>query len=143
MRWESHHLAASLQQMSRLAFDSSLSFRSSVPVSDRGQALSAITLERLTVIAFLHDAGKLHPGFQAKALPPRQWKQPLAGHLHEGAALFRFGGDLAANLCLADLIRWLEGDGTLLLAALAHHGRPFQPHDIRPLIMGSGERHVL
>ena len=34
-----------------------------------GWALSATDIERLGMLVFLHDAGKLHPGFQAKGWP--------------------------------------------------------------------------
>ena len=39
-----------------------------------GRTLSSVDLERLAVIAFLHDVGKLHPGFQAKGWPPGFWR---------------------------------------------------------------------
>ncbi len=89
--------------------------------------LSGCVLDRLAVLAFLHDAGKLHPGFQGKGWPQNVRKPPPAGHVRKGASLFRFGRpeDLARNLCLEDLIRWGIGAGDLLWAALAHHGRPF------------------
>jgi CRISPR-associated endonuclease/helicase Cas3 len=90
-----------------------------------GEPLAPVVLERLAVICFLHDVGKLHPGFQAKGWPEGAWREPLHGHLQEGAAIYSADAppNLAAHLCLDDLIRWgVEFD--LLCAALSHHGRP-------------------
>ena len=54
--------------------------------------LSDIAIARLAVLVFLHDAGKLHPGFQAKGWAPGVWKGPMHGHVAEGAFLYsRFG----------------------------------------------------
>lgn len=91
--------------------------------------LTEIDLSRLAVLAFLHDCGKLHPGFQAKGWPAGLWPAALRGHLREGAAVFMardppFQGRMAEHLCLADLQAWGVGPD-LLLAILAHHGRPF------------------
>jgi CRISPR-associated endonuclease/helicase Cas3 len=46
--------------------------------------LSEIVIARLAVLVFLHDAGKLHPGFQAKGWPLGAWIGPLHGHVAEG-----------------------------------------------------------
>jgi CRISPR-associated endonuclease/helicase Cas3 len=80
-------------------------------------------LERLAVIVFLHDAGKLHPGFQAKAWPTGIWKAPTAGHVREGAEIFCDQVEIARNLCLEDLIHWSVSEA-LLASALSHHGLP-------------------
>lgn len=89
--------------------------------------LSPTAIARLAVLAFLHDAGKLHPGFQAKGWPDGVWGDVLHGHVREGAAIFLRSApeEIARNLCLADLIEW-RVDPNLLFAALAHHGRPFK-----------------
>lgn len=92
-----------------------------------GRALSQTDVARLAVLVFLHDCGKLHPGFQAKGWPAGLWKGPLHGHVQEGAAIFDAGvrdGQLARNLQLEHLQRWCDPD--LLHAALAHHGSPFE-----------------
>ena len=92
----------------------------------------AVTEARLTVIAFLHDFGKLNAGFQFKvrdrnALPPGAPPRK-AGHTgHIGEALLCFDqDDVCEALGLFDMCRdWgEEGFESLLLAALAHHGRP-------------------
>ena len=38
-----------------------------------GGPLNAIDCQRLSALVFLHDIGKLHPGFQAKGWPPELW----------------------------------------------------------------------
>ena len=89
----------------------------------------AVTEARLTVIAFLHDFGKLNAGFQFKvrdrnALPPGAPPRK-AGHIGE-ALLCCEQDDVCEALGLFDMCRdWgEEGFVSLLLAALAHHGRP-------------------
>ncbi len=91
------------------------------------ELLTLVALERLAVICFLHDIGKLHPGFQAKGWPEGAWREPMHGHLKEGAAIYSADAppNLANRLCLDDLVRWgVEPD--LLYAALSHHGRPLK-----------------
>jgi CRISPR-associated endonuclease/helicase Cas3 len=70
----------------------------------------------------------LHPGFQAKGWNAGLWNKELHGHLREGAALFlrQAPETIARNLHLGELMAW-GLSGNLLLATLAHHGRPFNP----------------
>ena len=42
--------------------------------------------QRLAALAFLHDVGKLHPGFQAKGWAPGNWRGSTNGHLKESWA---------------------------------------------------------
>ena len=94
-------------------------------------SLSSVHIARLAVLAFLHDCGKLHPGFQAKGWPEGHWRGKKHGHVREGAAIFGCQKleAIAGNLHLAKLIEW--GVGTdLLFSVLAHHGRPFIPDSI-------------
>ena len=49
-------------------------------------ALPESTCRRLAALAFLHDIGKLHPGFQAKGWEDGLWKGPASGHLRESWA---------------------------------------------------------
>ena len=89
------------------------------------QALGEIWIQRLCVIATLHDFGKANSGFQAR------WNvgAPLVGHCREAlAALMQpaLRDALAAALPLASVFSWgAPADG--LLASLAHHGRPLDP----------------
>jgi len=92
-----------------------------------GGVLASVTFARLAVLAFLHDAGKLHPGFQAKGWPESAWCGPRHGHVGEGAAIF-LESDLetiSLSLCKVEMGKWgLEQDIGLLFAVLAHDGRP-------------------
>jgi len=90
-----------------------------------GGVLASATFARLALLAFLHDAGKLHPGFQAKGWPENAWRGPRHGHLREGVAIFTTEElePIALNLCLAELIEW-GTDKNLLSSIFAHHGRP-------------------
>lgn len=101
------------------------------------QLLSTTAVTRLAVLAFLHDVGKLHPGFQAKMLTPdrrRQLGLMPHGHVAEGAALFAGATrlELANRLRLQDLIDW-NVDPDLLNASFAHHGSPFEMSRIHTL----------
>lgn len=93
-----------------------------------GGPLSPVIIARLAVLAFLHDAGKLHPGFQTKGWPEGIYRGPRHGHVLEGAAIFCETGlqPIALHLCKADLIEW-GTDLNLLFSVFAHHGRPFSP----------------
>jgi CRISPR-associated endonuclease/helicase Cas3 len=89
--------------------------------------LSEGDIARLAVLVFLHDCGKLHPGFQAKGWPEGCWKGYKHGHIQEGVAIFSdaMDGQLGKNLKVEQLIAW-GLDLNLLYAVLAHHGRPFK-----------------
>ena len=99
--------------------------------------LDATTAARLTLIAFLHDFGKLNAGFQFKVHRPgirsRGRPQP-AGHVAQ-ALLACDQPELCELLGLYDMVdEWGEGVVSLLRAVLAHHGRPAE----RPTRTGSG-----
>ena len=99
--------------------------------------LDGTTVARLTYLAFLHDFGKLNAGFQLKVPQPgaalRGRPRP-AGHIGE-ALLCAEKEELCELLGLYRILDdWGDGAGTLLFAALAHHGRPAQ----RPSRTGHG-----
>ena len=96
-----------------------------------GISLSSVHIARLAVLAFLHDCGKLHPGFQAKGWPEGDWRGRKHGHVREGAAIFLCPEleAIARNLHLEKLVEW-GVDEHLLFSVLAHHGRPFIPDGI-------------
>lgn len=82
------------------------------------QDISEVGWARLCVLAALHDLGKLNVGFQAKG---RAGLGPTAGHVIEAlGALFR-----PVFSCLGELLPWGDGVTGLLVAAICHHGRPF------------------
>jgi CRISPR-associated endonuclease/helicase Cas3 len=93
-----------------------------------GRQLSEREIARLAVLTFLHDVGKLHPGFQAKTWPPGVWPHSLHGHVREGLAIFLGAADwkIAHNLNRDALSAW-GVDEHLLFAAFSHHGLPVLP----------------
>ena len=91
-----------------------------------GFRLSDTHIKRLAVLVFLHDIGKLHPGFQAKEWPDGMWEGSLNGHLQEGAAILLSSHPpeaITRHLGLAALAEW-GIDQDLVASVLAHHGRP-------------------
>lgn len=95
-----------------------------------GRHLVPLDLARLSALVFLHDCGKLHPGFQAKAWPVETSRHAFVGHLPAGAALFTSSETekLAHLLNIEALAAW-GVDPNLLYAVLAHHGQPFDFDD--------------
>lgn len=93
--------------------------------------------DRLAVLVFLHDIGKLHPGFQAKAWPYCPSLPRLRGHVAEGLAALWCGhstrpayrvrnGEISSALHISDIQQWCYGSPEpLLRATIGHHGRPF------------------
>lgn len=86
-----------------------------------------VSLDRLAVIALLHDLGKCNIGFQAKRDPSAI---NTAGHVRETAPLFldeTLSAKAAEALGLADMAGWFDdtqGAARLLLASISHHGQP-------------------
>jgi CRISPR-associated endonuclease/helicase Cas3 len=95
------------------------------------RALTDSDVQRLAVLVFLHDLGKVNAGFQAKrwtaAAAPAGWPAQ-AGHTSE--ALFLFDGDNAQSADLLDQLpvaaisEWGDAVFALLRASISHHGRP-------------------
>ena len=122
-----HHCADVAACFEGLLRDPVLRSRFEGAAGDAG--FCAVTEARLAVIAFLHDFGKLNAGFQFKvreneALPSGR-RPRKAGHIGE-ALLCCEQDDVCEALGLFDMCRDWGGEGfeSLLLAALAHHGRP-------------------
>ena len=90
--------------------------------------ITEVTLARLAVIVFLHDAGKVNTGFQFKPFPNQDGvRSPQFGHVLEA-----FYGVQRRDFCSAlGLVGLLESWGPaldpLFLASLSHHGRPVSP----------------
>lgn len=97
-----------------------------------GRPLSEVDIERLGVLVFLHDAGKLYPGFQAKGWPSGVWKDPPSGHVKEGLEYYLVNGHPATKPLLVDHLNDWQVEVGLLRAVISHHGRP-APRDLRPL----------
>lgn len=98
-----------------------------------GRTLSAVDVDRLAVLAFLHDIGKCNHGFQAKA---QARSTRTAGHVRELAALFydpELASRFAASIRYPELALWFEGENeaeSMLLASVSHHGKPVELDDI-------------
>src|SRR5271168_637311 len=89
--------------------------------------LSDTQVARLCVLAAYHDFGKFNSGFQNKAFD----RPPFTnGHVREALALFsgRFAASerLHSSLALNEITGWGPNDCAirLLVAAVAHHGKP-------------------
>lgn len=83
-----------------------------------GRRLTDVDIERVSVLAALHDVGKYGLGFQAKGR--RDLGMPTAGHVAEGVAAVA-NGAFPGVLALA---AWGDATGSLLLASICHHGKP-------------------
>ena len=95
-----------------------------------GTPLDNVQRQRLSVLVFLHDIGKLHPGFQAKGWPPGSWSAPMRGHLEEGWAFLTHAfrhSEHPFHGTMQRIVTWGEAVSPLLAAAIAHHGRPVRP----------------
>jgi CRISPR-associated endonuclease/helicase Cas3 len=100
----------------------------SVPVVERrlrgAGGAERQTIARLGALAFLHDMGKLNVWFQAKVLPAAPPGRK-AGHVAEALRLLDPPQrPLMEALRLPEVLGWGDAACALLLAALAHHGRP-------------------
>lgn len=108
-----------------------------------GREFTATDLDRLTVLAFLHDVGKAGAGFYSKGLSDVEqsaWLRRVnhdrsqLGHTRVVAPLLRFDGICSTHreaLGLAQLRSWANPDHLsqeaimdLWLAAVSHHGEP-------------------
>lgn len=89
------------------------------------QSLDPVEIERLGVLVFLHDIGKLFPSFQAKGWPKGIWSGAPSGHVAEALDVLGSLADpsIAAALHVDRIVGWQEETG-LIDAVLAHHGRP-------------------
>ena len=101
-----------------------------------GKRLGEIDCQRLSALVFLHDIGKLHPGFQAKGWPDELWKRPKQGHQSEGCAFLTLAsgsGTHPFHERMQQIIEWGAAAENIIAAAFAHHGRPVEwPGDPMP-----------
>lgn len=108
-----------------------------------GRDFSATDLDRLTVLAFLHDVGKAGAGFYSKGLGDAEqrawlsrvnWDFSQLGHTRVVAGLLRFDAECEAHrtaLGMEQLRAWggpeplaQQAILDLWLAAVSHHGDP-------------------
>ncbi len=95
-----------------------------------GTPLSDAQRHRLSALVFLHDIGKLHPGFQAKGWPNGAWSGPVRGHLKESWTFLTLAckwPEHPFNGTMHRIMTWGEAVAPLLAAAIAHHDRPVSP----------------
>lgn len=90
-------------------------------------------IDRLSVLAFLHDIGKANSGFQAKrwksqADIPKNW--PVGIHSGHGIEAIKLFADAQSRNPIEPLIekicRWGDAADPLLIASISHHGRPLK-----------------
>lgn len=129
----SHHLAHHCADVAAvfLALARTRAYRGRLETA-AGRSLAAPDLARLALLVFLHDVGKLAPGFQAKAQPPDWSSARPCGHVGEAVDLLLGDGGAQtlparAAFPLGVIEKWtLDPDAIVDLAraALSHHGRP-------------------
>lgn len=96
-------------------------------------ALTEGMVQRLCVLAALHDLGKFNHRFQRRAGNP----QLVGGHVSEALGLLKLDtlqavprNEVIEALRLRELAEWERGGGAqlqLLKAAVSHHGKPQEP----------------
>lgn len=91
--------------------------------------LTEVDCQRLAALAFLHDIGKLHPGFQAKGWPVELQLGKVQGHTKESWEFFvlahKWPKQHPFHATLLSVLEWGPHAVSSLLAAMfAHHGRP-------------------
>ena len=93
------------------------------------QPLTTDIISRLGALVFLHDIGKLHPGFQAKGWDEQLWPYPKRGHIQESVSFICCAHE-NQNHPFFEIVqaigKWGEGVEALLKASFSHHGRPLE-----------------
>ena len=91
--------------------------------------LSDVDRRRLAALVFLHDIGKLHPGFQAKGWLAGSWSGPVRGHSKEAWAFLMLAlkrHEHPFHETMQRIMGWGEAVSPLVAAMIAHHGRPVE-----------------
>ncbi|MBS3762083.1 MAG: CRISPR-associated helicase Cas3' [Planctomycetes bacterium] len=107
--------------------------------------LSKVQVARLSLLASLHDAGKVNHGFQDR------WQKdhgPFIGHVRPLVDFMEWDGEeksaIIESLGLEQLFQWFESEEhfiAMLLATFCHHGRPEKPGPaFRPELWRANQR---
>lgn len=93
-----------------------------------GRHLHDADVDRLAVLACLHDFGKLNHGFQERFDPRKRG----CGHIKPTTTVSLCEGKGASDVCAAicGLAGWFDSNvafGTMIGVILSHHGAPFDP----------------
>ena len=98
--------------------------------------LTPLDVERLRVLAYLHDLGKANRGFWARQFTG----SPIVGHTNETGALFfsRLADDPAVAPLNALIDNW--GCWEHFLAVMAHHGTPLRAYSSETKEIEPGNR---
>lgn len=102
-------------------------------------------LDRLAVLAMLHDFGKANRGFQAKADANAG---EAAGHVLEAVGLLIAWQELWPTAwadLLAEIAHWFTSEEQaiqMFLASISHHGRPVSQRDIERFLTSASGEHV-
>ena len=93
-----------------------------------GRILASDDIARMAALVYLHDLGKLEPGFQAKARPELECPADVNHSIHGLLSLMRAFQDTSDPLRpIADRIgSWGNSVEELMMAIFAHHGRPVE-----------------
>ena len=93
-----------------------------------GRILYPEDISRLGALVFLHDVGKLHPGFQAMGRPDLPvWPDGHVSHTSAGGGYIKLAARHSghpSHEAVSRIGTWGEEVGALLIAIFAHHGRP-------------------
>jgi CRISPR-associated endonuclease Cas3-HD len=91
-------------------------------------------LDRLAILAGMHDLGKALKGFQDKL---EGTSLTSRGHVSEALAVLAYNADIRSAIQLPLLTEWFEPVHHALYTAICHHGQPVGDDQIRshlPLI---------
>ncbi|MDB2552477.1 CRISPR-associated helicase Cas3' [Paracoccus sp. (in: a-proteobacteria)] len=101
-----------------------------------GALLDPAARSALAALAFLHDIGKLGPGFQARGWEPGRWPHQTCNHIASAFAWLGTVGDRADTALdgvLPDMLSWVDSHKDLtewFRIAFSHHGRPVRAVDV-------------